>query len=152
MTELIREHRTHDREPQLAAAFVVPDPTPRSEPSAFPAWTIRHRARLLPREVRSYEGERSQVDRARSPDSGRDLELGEPETDEVLVEMVMGAVNPVDRYGAMGLTAPDGPVPRTLGTEGSGTVTEIPVLVHGAGVGTKRDGLWATAPSSRASR
>ena len=29
-------------------------------------------------------------------------------------------MNPVDRYGAMGLTAPDGPLPRTLGTEGAG--------------------------------
>ena len=73
------------------------------------------------------------------------VELGEPGPDDVLVEMSWGAVNPVDRYGAMGHTAPDGPVPRTLGTEGAGTVAGMKVLVHGAGVGTKRDGLWATA-------
>ena len=73
------------------------------------------------------------------------VELGEPGPDDVLVEMSWGAVNPVDRYGAMGHTAADGPVPRTLGTEGAGTVAGKKVLVHGAGVGTKRDGLWATA-------
>jgi NADPH2:quinone reductase len=59
--------------------------------------------------------------------------------------MAWGSINPVDRYGAIGLTAPDGPVPRTLGTEGSGTVDGKGVLVHGAGVGTRRDGLWASA-------
>ena len=73
------------------------------------------------------------------------VELAEPGTDEVLVEMSWGSVNPVDRYGAMGLTAPDGPVPRTLGTEGAGILEGKKVLVHGAGVGTKRDGLWASA-------
>jgi len=73
------------------------------------------------------------------------VELREPEKDEVLVEMSWGAVNPVDRYGAMGLTAPDGPVPRTLGSEGAGTVGGTRMLVHGAGLGTRRDGLWATA-------
>lgn len=73
------------------------------------------------------------------------VELKEPGPDEVVVEMAFGGVNPVDRYGAAGHTAKDGPVPRTLGTEGSGTVEGKPVLVHGAGVGTKRDGLWASA-------
>ncbi len=73
------------------------------------------------------------------------VELGEPTADEVLVDMAWGAVNPVDRYGAMGLTAPDGPIPRTLGTEGAGVTGGTRVLVHGAGVGTRRDGLWASA-------
>jgi NADPH2:quinone reductase len=73
-----------------------------------------------------------------------DVDLEEAGPDEVLVEMAFGGVNPVDRYGAMGITAADGPLPRTLGTEGSGTVDGRPVLVHGSGVGTKRDGLWAT--------
>jgi NADPH:quinone reductase len=73
-----------------------------------------------------------------------DVDLKEPGPDEVLVDMAFGGVNPVDRYGAMGLAAPDGPIPRTLGTEGSGTVDGKAVLVHGSGVGTKRDGLWAT--------
>jgi NADPH2:quinone reductase len=73
------------------------------------------------------------------------VELGEQGPDEVLVDMAFGGINPIDRYGAMGLAAADGPVPRTLGTEGSGTVDGNPVLVHGAGVGTRRDGLWAQA-------
>jgi NADPH:quinone reductase len=73
------------------------------------------------------------------------VELGDPGPDEVVVEMAWGGVNPVDRYGATGLAAADGPVPRTLGTEGSGTVDGKAVVVHGAGVGTRRDGLWANA-------
>jgi NADPH2:quinone reductase len=73
------------------------------------------------------------------------VEIGEPAVDEILVEMSFGAVNPVDRYGAQGLTAPDGPVPRTLGTEGAGYAGGKKVLVHGAGVGTRRDGVWASA-------
>jgi len=72
------------------------------------------------------------------------VDLAEPGTDEVVVEMAWGGVNPVDRYAALGLAAADGPVPRTLGTEGSGTVDGVAVLIHGAGVGSARDGLWAT--------
>jgi NADPH:quinone reductase len=68
-----------------------------------------------------------------------------PGRDEVLVEMAFGGLNPVDRYGILGLSAADGPLPRTMGTEGSGTVDGNPVIVHGAGVGTRRDGVWATA-------
>jgi NADPH:quinone reductase len=73
------------------------------------------------------------------------VELPEPGAGEVLVEMAWGSVNPVDRYGALGLVAADAPVPRTMGTEGAGTSDGRNVLVHGAGIGTKRDGLWATA-------
>jgi NADPH2:quinone reductase len=65
--------------------------------------------------------------------------------------MRYAGVNPVDRYGALGRTAPDGPVPRTLGTEGIGTVGDRTVVVHGGGLGTSRDGLWAgsaTVPGS----
>jgi NADPH2:quinone reductase len=80
----------------------------------------------------------------RAPLRVEDVDLKETGPDEVLVEMAFGGVNPVDRYGAMGLAAPDGPLPRTLGTEGSGIVDGKPVLVHGSGVGTKCDGLWAT--------
>jgi NADPH2:quinone reductase len=74
-----------------------------------------------------------------------ELELGEPGEEEALIEVAYGGVNPVDMYGAQGLAAKDGPVPRTLGTEGSGTVDGRPVLVRGFGIGTMRDGLWATA-------
>ncbi|HEX3564011.1 MAG TPA: zinc-binding alcohol dehydrogenase family protein [Acidimicrobiales bacterium] len=72
------------------------------------------------------------------------LELAEPGGDEVLVDMAYGGVNPVDRYGALGRVAPDVPLPRTLGSEGSGTVDGRPVMVRGHGLGTSRDGLWAT--------
>jgi NADPH:quinone reductase len=73
------------------------------------------------------------------------VELPEPGPGEVLVEMAWGSLNPVDRYGALGEVAADAPVPRTMGTEGAGTSEGKNVLVHGAGIGTKRDGLWATA-------
>jgi NADPH2:quinone reductase len=73
------------------------------------------------------------------------VDIPEPGAGEVLVEMAWGSVNPVDRYGALGLVAADAPVPRTMGTEGAGTYGGRNVLVHGAGIGTKRDGLWATA-------
>jgi NADPH:quinone reductase len=75
----------------------------------------------------------------------QEFELGEPGDEEVLLEVSYGGVNPADIYGAQGLAAKDGPVPRTLGTEGSGTVGGRPVLVRGFGIGTTRDGLWATA-------
>jgi NADPH2:quinone reductase len=75
----------------------------------------------------------------------QELELGEPGEEEVLIEVAYGGVNPVDTYGAQGHVAKDGPVPRTLGTEGSGTVDGRPVLVRGHGIGSMRDGLWATA-------
>jgi NADPH:quinone reductase len=48
-------------------------------------------------------------------------------------------------HAAAGRVAPDAPVPRTLGTEGAGTVDGRPVLARGHGIGTARDGLWATA-------
>jgi NADPH:quinone reductase len=75
----------------------------------------------------------------------QELEIGEPGDEEVLLEVAYGGVNPSDMYAAQGRTARDGPVPRTLGTEGSGTVDGRPVLVRGFGIGTMRDGLWATA-------
>jgi NADPH:quinone reductase len=75
----------------------------------------------------------------------QELELPEPGEAEALIEVAYGGVNPIDLYGAQGLAAPDGPVPRTLGTEGAGTVDGRPVLVRGFGIGTMRDGLWATA-------
>jgi NADPH:quinone reductase len=70
--------------------------------------------------------------------------LTRPGPGEVIMDLAYGGVNPVDRYGALGRVAPDGPVPRTLGTEASGTVEGRRVLVRGHGLGTQRDGLWAT--------
>jgi NADPH:quinone reductase len=73
-----------------------------------------------------------------------EVDLPEPREDEVFVDMAFGGVNPVDRYAATGLSAPDAPVPRTMGTEGSGRVGDRAVLIHGSGVGTATDGLWGT--------
>lgn len=73
------------------------------------------------------------------------LSLPAPGPGEVRVELAYAGVNPVDRYGAAGRVAADGPLPRTLGTEAAGTVDGRPVVVHGHGVGTTRDGVWATA-------
>lgn len=73
------------------------------------------------------------------------VDLPEPGADEVVVDMAFGGVNPVDRYTAEGRVAPDGPVPRTIGMEGTGRVAGDgrPVLVQGGGLGTTRDGAWA---------
>jgi NADPH2:quinone reductase len=73
------------------------------------------------------------------------VDLADPAAGEVVVTMRYAGVNPIDRYGALGRTALDGPVPRTLGMEGAGTVGDRTVVVHGGGLGTARDGLWATA-------
>ncbi len=74
-----------------------------------------------------------------------DIALPTPTDDEVLVELAFAGVNPIDRYNAQGRVAPDGPLPRTLGGEASGTIGGRPVLVNGAGLGSTRDGLWAQA-------
>jgi NADPH2:quinone reductase len=73
------------------------------------------------------------------------VELARPGEDDVQVELAFSGVNPVDRYMAEGLVAPDGPLPRTLGAEGSGTLEGRPVLIAGGGLGAIRDGLWAQA-------
>ncbi len=74
----------------------------------------------------------------------RDVDLADPEAGETVVDMAYAGVNPVDRYGALGRVAPDGPLPRTLGGEGAGTVGDRRVMVRGYGLGATRDGLWAT--------
>jgi NADPH:quinone reductase len=74
-----------------------------------------------------------------------EVDLVEPGPGEVVVTLAYAGVNPVDRYGALGGVATDGPVPRTLGTEGTGRVDGRAVLVRGHGIGTRRDGLWAGA-------
>jgi NADPH2:quinone reductase len=73
------------------------------------------------------------------------VELPEPGPDEVRVELQFGGVNPIDRYIAEGRVAPDGPLPRTLGGEATGTAEGRPVLVAGEGLGAASDGLWAQA-------
>lgn len=74
-----------------------------------------------------------------------EVELPLPGEGEVLVQLRFGGVNPVDRYGAEGRMAPDGPLPRTLGGEAAGTVDGREVLVAGEGLGSRRDGVWAGA-------
>jgi len=79
------------------------------------------------------------------PLSVETVELPEPSDGEVLIQMVYGSVNPVDRYAALGRVAPNGPRPRTMGAEGSGLVGGRRVMVRGHRLGTGRDGVWATA-------
>jgi NADPH:quinone reductase len=73
-----------------------------------------------------------------------EVDLPEPNPDEVVVDMMYGGVNPVDRYRALGRVNADAPLPRTLGAEGVGTVDGAKFVVFGHGVGTSRDGIWAT--------
>lgn len=73
------------------------------------------------------------------------VELPEPREGEVLVDLAFAGVNPIDRYTAEGTVAPDGPLPRTLGFEAAGVLDGRPVVVHGEGLGTARDGVWAQA-------
>jgi NADPH2:quinone reductase len=84
------------------------------------------------------------VDHQRPPQVG-EVELDDPDDGEVLVELAYAGVNPVDTYTAAGRVAPDGPLPRVLGGEASGTVRGKPVLVAGGGLGATRDGVWAEA-------
>lgn len=74
-----------------------------------------------------------------------DVELREPGEDEVVVELEFAGINPVDTYMAKGTVAPDTPLPRTLGSEASGTLDGRDVLVSGGGLGAVRDGVWAQA-------
>ncbi len=73
-----------------------------------------------------------------------ELDVPAPGGDEAAVDMRYGGVNPVDRYRASGTVDAGSPVPRTLGAEGAGTFEGRPVVVFGHGVGTTRDGIWAT--------
>jgi NADPH2:quinone reductase len=75
----------------------------------------------------------------------QDIELPGPGDGEVILDVAFSGVNPVDMYAAAGRVAADAPVPRTLGTEGAGMVDGRPVVARGHGIGTARDGLWATA-------
>jgi NADPH2:quinone reductase len=90
------------------------------------------------------------VKAARLAEHGRplrieEIELPEPGPRDVVLNVAYAGVNPVDMNAAQGEVAADAPVPRTLGTEGAGTVDGRPVMVRGHGIGTARDGLWATA-------
>ncbi len=73
------------------------------------------------------------------------VELPTPGQDDVLVDLSFAGVNPIDSYMAQSRVAPDGPLPRTLGSEAAGSIDGRPVLVAGEGLGAARDGLWAHA-------
>lgn len=73
------------------------------------------------------------------------VELSPASDGELLVELLYAGINPVDTYMLDGRVAADAPRPRTPGGEASGTVDGRPVLVAGAGLGSARDGLWASA-------
>ena len=73
-----------------------------------------------------------------------DVQLPGPGPEEVRVRLAFAGVNPIDRYNAEGRAAADGPVPRTLGGEASGLLDGRPVVVVGAGLGSTRDGVFAT--------
>jgi NADPH2:quinone reductase len=73
------------------------------------------------------------------------IELSSPSDDEVVVDLAYGGLNPVDGYAAQGKVAPNGPLPRTLGGEASGHLDGTPVLVNGEGLGSLRDGVFASA-------
>ncbi|MCC6949753.1 MAG: zinc-binding alcohol dehydrogenase family protein [Bradyrhizobiaceae bacterium] len=63
--------------------------------------------------------------------------------DDAVIDLVYAGLNPVDVFIMQGTIAPDAPLPRVLGIDGSGHLQGRPVLVHGAGVGVTRDGTLA---------
>jgi NADPH2:quinone reductase len=76
----------------------------------------------------------------------QDVVLPAPGADEAVVHLEYAGVNPVDRYAALGRVAPDCAVPRTLGGEGAGHLDDgTRVLAYGGGLGSTRDGVFATA-------
>jgi NADPH:quinone reductase len=90
------------------------------------------------------------VTAARLVEHGKPIEihsvgLPDPSGDEALVDLVYAGVNPVDRYAIEGRVAADGPLPRTIGEEATGHLDGMPVLISGAGLGSRRDGLFASA-------
>jgi NADPH2:quinone reductase len=62
---------------------------------------------------------------------------------EAVVELAYAGINPVDAFIMQGQIAPEAPLPRVLGIDGSGHLDGEAVLVHGAGVGVIRDGTLA---------
>jgi len=72
-----------------------------------------------------------------------EIDISEPKSGEVLLDMLYAGVNPIDRYNALGRANSDAPLPRTLGMEGVGTYEGRTVLIHGYGVGSTRDGVWS---------
>lgn len=93
----------------------------------------------------SSRGRAARVHAHGKPLMVEEVDTPAPGNDEVVVEMAYAGVNPIDRYIAEGRVAPDVSLPRTIGMEGVGRRAGDgqPVLVHGGGLATKRDGTWA---------
>ena len=72
-----------------------------------------------------------------------EVKVPAPGPGAVLVEMLYGGINPVDRYRAAGTVDGGSRLPRILGAEGIGTADGQVAAVFGHGVGTTRDGIWA---------
>lgn len=64
-----------------------------------------------------------------------EIEPPEPGPQDVVLDIAYSGVNPVDLNAAQAQVAADARVPRTLGTEGAGTVDGRPVMVRGHGIG-----------------
>ncbi len=74
-----------------------------------------------------------------------EVDLADPRHGEVVVEMSMAGVNPLDGYVLAGRVGGDAAYPRTLGVEGVGEHEGRLVVVFGSGVGIVRDGTWSSA-------
>jgi NADPH2:quinone reductase len=73
-------------------------------------------------------------------------EVAEPEArdGETVVRVVRAAANPLDVWISAGTVATAGPLPRTAGSEGTGTTPDgRRVSFRGAGLGLTRDGTYA---------
>lgn len=107
--------------------------------------TTDPRGSHLPPPEQSSRGRAARAHAHGEPLVVEEVDTDAPGADEVVVDMAFAGVNPVDRYIAEGRVAPDSPLPRTMGMEGAGRLAGDgrPVLVHGGGLATKRDGAWA---------
>ncbi|GAC1578275.1 MAG: zinc-binding dehydrogenase [Candidatus Dormibacteria bacterium] len=74
-----------------------------------------------------------------------DADVSEPESadGELVVEVRYVAVNPLDIWVTRGTVGGSQALPFIPGTEGVGRVAGRMVLIHGGGVGVRRDGLYA---------
>jgi NADPH2:quinone reductase len=71
-----------------------------------------------------------------------EVDTPEPGGGELLIDIDFAALNPVDAWVAQGTVAGGSQaLPFVLGTEATGRLAGTPVLVHGAGLGNRRDGL-----------
>src|SRR6266702_3138314 len=72
-----------------------------------------------------------------------DVPEPQPGEGELLFELRLAAVNPVDVWMTQGTVAGGTqPLPFVPGVEAVGTVSGRPVVVRGAGLGVTRDGLY----------